>query len=132
MPDAPPSLANCFAVLDPGLRMTPIPVSEGLYAELDRRFDGFSGHVLIAEHAFDSDWPCWERHPAGDELVVLLQGRARMRMRLADGDREVVLGHAGEYVIIPADIWHTAHIETPTRMLFVTPGEGTENREAPP
>jgi hypothetical protein len=40
----------------------------------DRRFAGFKGHVLVATFAFDADWPTWERHPAGDELVCLLSG----------------------------------------------------------
>jgi mannose-6-phosphate isomerase-like protein (cupin superfamily) len=132
MPDAAASLARCFAVLDPQLRLTPVPVTEDLYAQLDRRFNLFKGHLLIAEYAFDTDWPTWECHPAGDELVMLQAGRATLRLREAGGDRDVLLAAPGDYAIVPAGTWHTARVAEPTRMLFMTPGEGTENREAPP
>lgn len=126
------SLPQTFAVLDPRLRLTPVAVTPQLYADLDRDFDDFRGHALIAEYAFERDWPTWECHPAGDELVLLLAGRARMCLRAIDGEREIALTEPGAYVIVPAGIWHTARIDVPTRMLFITPGEGTENRERPP
>ncbi len=129
---APAALSRRFAVLDPDLRLHGAELGPGLYPELDQRFDGFRGHVLIAEHSFDADWPSWECHPAGDELVLLLEGRATLCLHSADGDQELSLAHSGEYLVVPAGTWHTARISEPTRMLFVTPGEGTEHRQAPP
>ena len=126
------SLQHSFAVLDPRLRLSPVAVTPQLYAELDRDFDQFRGHVLIAEYAFEGDWPTWECHPAGDELVLLLAGRATMLLRETEGEREITLTEPGAYLIVPAGTWHTARIDAPTRMLFITPGEGTENRETPP
>jgi hypothetical protein len=38
------------------------------------------------------------------------------------------LRDAGSYVVVPKGVWHTARTSVATRMLFVTPGEGTENR----
>src|SRR5205085_8473789 len=70
------NLASTFAVLGPDLGVTPVPVTPTVYEELDRRFAGFKGHVLVAIFAFDADWPTWERHPQGDEVVCLLSGRA--------------------------------------------------------
>lgn len=75
---------------------------------------------------FTEDWPTWEIHPAGDELVVLLAGKVDMVLRLADGDRVVPLEHRGA-VVVPRGTWHTARVHAPSEMLFVTPGEGTEN-----
>lgn len=125
-----------FAVLQPDLRVETVAVTPTLYQDLDARFAGFGGHVLISSHAFDSDWGVWERHPAGDEIVVLLSGRARFTLRepgrqRSGGEQSVLLDCAGDYVVVPAGAWHTAHIEEPARMLFITPGEGTENREQP-
>jgi hypothetical protein len=34
-------------------------------------------------------------------------------------------------VIITKGVWHTARVQAPTTMLFVTPGEGTKNAAAP-
>ncbi len=108
-----------------------VPVTDSLYAELDEKYGGFAGHALIACHSFDSDWPTWEVHPNGDEFVMLLSGEAEMVLAAAGGDETVRLSQPGQYVIVPRGVWHTAHVNRPTQMLFVTPGEGTENREQP-
>jgi len=44
------------------------------------------------------------------------------------GKRVARLAKPGDYVVVPRGTWHTAHVSVPTRMLFVTPGEGTENK----
>ncbi len=125
------NLFDRFAVLQPDLSVGTVPVSPDLYEELDRKFDAFRGHVLISAHSFSADWGVWERHPAGDELVVLLAGRARLVLRGPDGDETHDLETAGTYVVVPRGAWHTARVSEPARLLFITPGEGTEHREEP-
>lgn len=125
-----PNLSDTFAVLSPSLAVTPVPVTPAIYQELDERFDGFKGHVLVAMHEFGESWPSWEIHPEGDELVVLLSGEAEMVLDENDGKRGVRLGNAGDYVVVPRGTWHTARISVAARMLFVTPGQGTENKSA--
>ncbi len=45
-----------------------------------------------------------------------------------DGEESSVeLLGPGAFVIVPRGIWHTAKINEPTSMMFVTPGEGTIN-----
>lgn len=39
---------------------------------------------------------------------------------------------ASTFVVVPRGTWHTAKVHAATTMLFITPGEGTENRESPP
>lgn len=128
MSSAAMDLAEVFAVLRPDLSVDTVPVTPSIYAELDSRFNRFRNHVLISEHEFAESWPTWERHPAGDEIVVLLSGSAAMVLRQAEGDRVIELTRPGAFVVVPAGTWHTARTSVPTRMLFVTPGEGTENR----
>jgi mannose-6-phosphate isomerase-like protein (cupin superfamily) len=121
-------LASTFVVLQPDQRAALIENSAEVFEELDRRFSGFKGHVLIATFAFDADWTTWERHPAGDELVCLLSGSATLVLD-REGARETIeLQKTGEYVLVPKGTWHTARTNVPTKMLFVTPGEGTENK----
>ena len=122
---------DTFAVLKPNLEVQPVEVSPSLYSDLDAEFSGFRGHVLIASHEFSNDWPTWERHPAGDEIVMLLSGKVTLVMRTASGDESAVLEKPGSYVVIPRNTWHTAHVSQSARMLFMTPGEDTENREEP-
>lgn len=122
-------LAETFAVLKPDLRVQPVGVAPGFYEALNADFDGFGGHILVAMHEFSRDWPSWERHPAGDEVVMLLSGRATMVLRTGAGEETAVLAEPGSYVVVPRGTWHTARVSEATRMLFITPGEGTEHRE---
>lgn len=132
MPESPLLLSETFAVLTPGLRLRPVPLAPDLYPSLDRDFDGFRGHLLVSEHTFAGDWPGWECHPAGDELVLLLDGAMSLLLREPDGDRAIELDRPGEYVRVPAGTWHTARIGASARVLFMTPGEDTLNSEFPP
>jgi mannose-6-phosphate isomerase-like protein (cupin superfamily) len=124
-----PDLSSTFVVLGPGQGAEPVEVTPTIYQDLDARFGGFKGHTLVARYEFAMDWPTWEVHPQGDEVVVLMSGRADMVLDERGAHRTVRLSRPGEFVIVPRGTWHTARISTPTSMLFITPGEGTENRE---
>ena len=69
-----------------------------------------------------------ERHPAGDEIVCLLSGDVKMVLDRGGAEEVAGLRDPGSYVVVPKGTWHTARTSVPTRMLFVTPGEGTENK----
>lgn len=125
------NLTTTFVVMNNEFQIDELPVTDTIYAELDERYDGFTGHLLIACHSFDGDWPTWEIHPHGDELVCLLSGDAEMILRSSTGDVVQRLSDPGAFAVVPADTWHTAKVYAPTTMIFVTPGEGTENREIP-
>jgi hypothetical protein len=65
--------------------------------------------------------------------VCLLSGRTTLVL-FVDGDlagREklVELSEPGAYVVIPKGTWHTARTSVNCTMLFITPGEGTQNRK---
>lgn len=51
---------------------------------------------------------------------MLLEGEA-MGVRLTE---------PGSYVVIPRNTWHTAKTSVPTKMIFVTPGKGTDHKPA--
>jgi mannose-6-phosphate isomerase-like protein (cupin superfamily) len=123
-----PDLATTFVVLQPDQSATLVKVSPDVYEELDRRFDGFRGRTLVSSYSFDSDWPTWEMHPAGDEIVCLLSGDVEMVLQRAGSEEITRLREPGSYVVVPQGTWHTARVRVPTTMLFVTPGEGTQNR----
>ena len=124
-------LQNTFAVIKPDLSVETIDVSPTLYPDLDARFDQFRSHQLVATYEFTEDWPTWERHPHGDEIVILLSGAATMVLKRESQQELVELALPGDYLVVPRNTWHTARIRSATRMLFITPGEGTENRADP-
>jgi len=121
-------LTSTFVVLSPRHTAIPVAVTPTLYDELDRRFDRFKNHVLVSSFSFDSDWSSWEIHPAGDELVCLLSGEATLVCDRNGVEETVSLRVPGSFAIVPKGTWHTARTSVPTTMLFVTPGEGTQNR----
>lgn len=127
----PLQIASCFVVMNRAFDATTVEVTDTLYAELDDKFDGFAGHLLIASHKFEDDWPTWEVHPNGDEFVILISGDADLVLALEGGDKVVRSAEPGSFVVVPRGTWHTARVRSPTWMLFITPGEGTDNREQP-
>jgi mannose-6-phosphate isomerase-like protein (cupin superfamily) len=124
-------LASTFVVVDPALSCSPIEVGPTLYQELDGRFSGFRQCLLVAEYSFDRDWPTWEMHPAGDEILYLLEGAAELQLRKGGEARVVPFDRPGASVIIPKGTWHTARIARQARILFLTPGEGTVHAVEP-
>ncbi len=120
-------LAGTYVVLDAAHTATRVEVTPDLYERLDRDFDSFRDRTLVARFDFEADWPTWEMHPAGDEVVVLLAGAADMVLDRAGHHEVVRLEKPGEFVIVPKGIWHTGRTARPTSMLFITPGEGTRN-----
>lgn len=119
-------------VLGPSGQGTTQPVTDDFYERLDESFPSFLGHVLIQRFSFHEPWPSWEVHPEGDEFVYLLEGDTDFVLKLGDLEQTVRVNKVGSFVVVPKGVWHTARPHAPTTMLFVTPGEGTLNAEAPP
>lgn len=124
-------LATTHVHLGLGATATPLPDFEWSPAYLEaygERFagDGDDGRLVTLQHSAAS-WTNWERHPAGEELVVLLSGRVDLLQRTGTGERRVPL-RPGQAVINPRGVWHTADVHEPGDALFVTPGRGTEHQ----
>jgi mannose-6-phosphate isomerase-like protein (cupin superfamily) len=76
-----------------------------------------------------ADWTNWEMHPAGDEILFMLEGEATFLLELADSVREIELV-SGRLLVIPRGVWHTAKVSKPSRLLAITMGHGTRHRSA--
>lgn len=83
---------------------------------------------LVSMFDFAQDWDSWEMHPAGDEVVVCLAGEMTLIQEHPDGSLHSETIAAGQYLINPAGVWHTANIPVPASALFITAGQGTESR----
>ncbi|QVM84970.1 cupin domain-containing protein [Novosphingobium decolorationis] len=121
--------------LGPGGHAEALPAYTGTmdwYAAYARRTeaDGPDGR-LVALHCLDADWDSWEMHPCGDEVVVCLAGELTLIRESAEGSHICEDLHAGDYVIIPSGVWHTADIARLATALFITTGHGTQHRPRP-
>jgi quercetin dioxygenase-like cupin family protein len=88
--------------------------------------DGSEGR-LVSMHSFDKPWDSWEVHPEGGELVVCTAGEITMHQEI-DGTVRTVRLRAGQAIINPPGVWHTADADGPCTALFITAGKGTQNR----
>jgi quercetin dioxygenase-like cupin family protein len=88
--------------------------------------DGAEGR-LVTIHTFSEPWTTWERHPHGHELVACVAGSIVLHQEI-DGEQITVELRAGDAVINPPGIWHTADVTEPCTAFFITAGAGTEIR----
>lgn len=123
----PMNIANACVFLDGGTGARSVTVDADFWPAL---MSGRLGPVqrMVSSFSYDKDWGSWERHPAGEELVMLLDGDVELVLEIEGGEKRVALTRPGSYVLVPTNTWHTAKVRAPSRMLFITPGEGTENR----
>jgi hypothetical protein len=120
-------LTDMYVHLEDGGGASLIAVAEDFWARIGERTDLQAGR-LVTSHRMTDDWPVWEMHPAGEELVVLLSGSVDLFLQKAGEEaRSVSLRGRGAF-LIPRGTWHTAHVYAPSLMLFVTAGAGTEHR----
>lgn len=103
-------------------------------------FDGPSFGKYIEEHCSDdnpgrlvmvetspTDWPSWERHTEGDELVIVTAGKGTFYQQQDD---EVISTpfSAGDALLNPQGVWHTADVTEPMTAVYITPCPGTEHK----
>lgn len=123
------NIENTYLHVQDGGRTDEIPVSDSFWGELAAgRFPQLDEGRLMSAFTFAQSWSMWERHPAGAELVMLLSGAATVVLEEQGRERAIELRQPGEFVLVPPNVWHTARTVTPTKMLFLTPGAGTEHR----
>ncbi len=123
------NISQKFVVLDADKQASSVTFSPTVFDELNKNFNGFKGCELISVFEFDSDWSSWEIHPHGDEVVILLSGEVSFVFDMNGQHTSIQLSDSGDYVIVPKGVCATAPPSTHCKMLFITPGEGTQNKD---
>ncbi|PNQ76151.1 cupin [Erythrobacter sp. SAORIC-644] len=127
----PPRLDERFIHLGLGATAVPQPPFDGMewYGAYGERHgaDGREGR-LVSQYTFTEDWPGWEMHPAGEEVVICTAGEMELTQEFPDGRRESMTLRPGEYAINPPGVWHIADIAQEATAIFITAGEGTQHR----
>lgn len=125
----PNQIEQDFIVLSPDKKATIEPADGTLYERLDKKYTNFIGHELISGYEFEADWPSWEVHPHGDEIVLLLCGEVTFVFKDNSNETCITLSQQGQYLVVPKGVWHTARTQFKSKLLFITPGQGTLHEE---
>jgi mannose-6-phosphate isomerase-like protein (cupin superfamily) len=87
-----------------------------------------AGNTMISASQGRGDWPRWEMHPNGAEVLVILEGEPRVFLEHPDGRLERLATRAGATVVVPKGAWHRAECDHPYKILYITYGPGTTHR----
>jgi mannose-6-phosphate isomerase-like protein (cupin superfamily) len=85
--------------------------------------------TLISAYVTEGDWPNWEMHPEGEELLVQLDGCMTLILDEPGGERRIEM-RTGATAVVPRGVWHTARAQGLSRFLAITYGAGTQHRTA--
>lgn len=118
--------ATTYVSLSPAGGAEAIEVTPAFWATIDERADLTEGRLVAAFHS-DADWPHWEMHPDGEEVLVLLSGRMTMVFD-EGGEEESVVLEEGRACVVPRGAWHRAIVHVPGKLLAITYGRGTQHR----
>jgi quercetin dioxygenase-like cupin family protein len=119
-------LSTTYVHLADGPAARPVAVGPDFWETIDRRTDLAGGRLVLVCHN-TADWPAWERHPAGEEIVYLLSGAVDLVFEEPAGERTIALC-PGRAVIVPRGVWHRGIVHAPGDTLHITRGDGTEHR----
>ena len=78
---------------------------------------GLASNFVVLEGRFKAD------------VVLVTPGR---RMAHNEGEDIARMNEPVTFAIVPRNTWHTARVHNRAATMFITPGEGIENREEPP
>ncbi len=108
------SISDALDALTPLIGRTPTSDETDWAATLGQV--GNSG-VYIVDYSGVSEW---ERHPHGDEIVMVLKGSTTLFMLIDGEDRPHPLG-AMELIVVPQGTWHRFETPIRTQVMTVTP-----------
>lgn len=116
--------------LGPEGTSVPLVVDDSFWPKLTSGgFDHLGPGRLVSTYDFSEDWESWEMHPAGEEVVVLISGALEFLLEVDGAERKVALSQPGQFLLVPRGSWHTANVAQAAKVLFITPGDGTEHRQ---
>jgi hypothetical protein len=120
-------LERTYVHLSDGPAAKRVEVTPDFWQTIDSNAELRGGRLVTASR-FAADWPHWEMHPAGEELVVLTSGSVDLVLEDSAGAHTTLPLRERGAVLIPRGTWHWARVHAPSEMWFVTYGEGTRHR----
>jgi mannose-6-phosphate isomerase-like protein (cupin superfamily) len=122
-------LATTFLRLRPDTSIEKLAAGDFWPRLMRGELGDFHHEYLVTTSEHHGNWPAWEMHPHGDEIVCLLSGAATFVLEgIAGRHDQIELNQPGTFAFVPRGTWHTARIAQAARFLFITAGEGTQHR----
>ena len=106
---------------------TPATTSDESRNSFARLADYRDGAVFVGHWAGNSEW---ERHSAGDEIVMVLDGETTIFFKDGGQDQAGELSK-GQFVVVPEGTWHRFETPKAVKILSVTP-QPTDHSEQRP
>lgn len=122
------NLTSTYVDVGPGKRGAAVPGGPAFWQALMTGQANLQGDWLMTASTSDGDWPHWEMHPHGEEVVLLVSGSMDFELEV-DGERTTVqLRNPCDYVLVPRGAWHIARNAQAAQLVVLTAGEGTQHR----
>lgn len=99
-----------FALLECLSNRTPESTDEEMRNSVSKLSDYRNGGIFVTYYYGNTEW---ERHPAGDEIVLVIEGRTTLILLEDDCETPNLLSE-GEFFVVPQNVWH--RFETPSKM----------------
>jgi mannose-6-phosphate isomerase-like protein (cupin superfamily) len=119
-------LSSTFVHLDMSGKAREVEAGPDFFRSFKSRADLQNGRLMGALRISEG-LSHWEMHPDGDEILYLLSGS--VDVELEDEQRCIRLSDMTACVV-PCGTWHRTVVHQPGKMIFITPGNGTQHREA--
>ena len=125
---SPPAqnLKDCYLELRGDGSVETIPLTPAFWPELMSGKRKLKGRLVMASRITE-DMRHWERHPAGDEVLLLLSGAVTVVLEGVEAEERFELS-AGQAFIVPRGRWHRIEAREAGDLVFMTAGEGTEHK----
>lgn len=121
----PVSIDGAFGGLRFLADRTPLTQRDDYFATLSPYRDGA---IFVAHYAGTSEW---ERHCAGEEIVLVLEGATTIILRLDGVENRHPLGER-ELIVVPRGVWHRFETPDEVKVLSVTPQPTDHSAKVPP
>ncbi len=104
------SIKDEFALLECLSNRTPESTDEEMRNSVSKLSDYRDGAIFVTYYDGNTEW---ERHPVGDEIVLVVEGRTTLIL-LQNGRETPNELRDGEFFVVHQNIWH--RFETPSKL----------------
>ncbi|MEP6624526.1 MAG: cupin domain-containing protein [Acidimicrobiia bacterium] len=111
------SIDDAIATLTFLSNRSPMTTAEESSSAFARVSDYREGGVFVGHWAGNSEW---ERHPVGDEIVMVVAGETTIFFLAEDGEHSKAL-RLGDLIVVPQNTWHRFETPVEVKLLSVTP-----------